>query len=50
MTTHESGWIVAERFRFVGSRPLPRAMREFIASRARAVTVPNAPTMIVWRW
>jgi hypothetical protein len=50
MTTHESGWIVAERFRFVGSRPLPQEMREFIASRARAVTVPNAPTMIVWRW
>ena len=24
MTTHESGWIVAERFRFVGSGLSPR--------------------------
>jgi hypothetical protein len=50
MATHRSGWIVAERFRFEGSRPLPPEFRDFIQRHCRKEQVPDAPTMVVWRW
>jgi hypothetical protein len=50
MATHASGWIVAERFRFEGSRPLPPDIRDFVERHCRKEQVPDAPTMVVWRW
>ena len=50
VATHPSGWIVSERFRFVGSRPLAPDLREFVERHCRKEEVPGAPTMVVWRW
>ena len=48
LRTYGSGWIVGERFRFQGSRPLPTDIVAFIESHCRSEEVPDARTMMVW--
>jgi 4-amino-4-deoxy-L-arabinose transferase-like glycosyltransferase len=50
MARHSAGWIISERFRFEGKRPLPDDVRRVIGVRARTEDLPAASSMIVWRW
>jgi 4-amino-4-deoxy-L-arabinose transferase-like glycosyltransferase len=50
LSQHASGWMVSERFRFDGGRPLPAELRDLIAARAERVDLPAARSMVIWRW
>jgi 4-amino-4-deoxy-L-arabinose transferase-like glycosyltransferase len=50
VTGHQSGWIVTERFRFEGTRPLPPDIREYIQDHCQQEELADAPTMVMWRW
>ena len=50
MSTYPSGWVMSERYRFRGSGWLPPGVREYIEAHAQPEDVPDAPSMVVWRW
>jgi hypothetical protein len=50
LSRRASGWVVSERYWFDGALALPVEFRDLIAARAERVDLPEARSMVIWRW